>query len=59
MNMMKAVDITCAIARPAKRSRTIATGTTRVAAPAIPPSTRAASKASKLCATAQTRLAAA
>ena len=59
MNMMNAVDITRAIARPSNRSRTMATGTTRVAAPAMPPSTRVASSAEKLPEAAQTRLAAA
>ena len=50
MNTMMVSDITRAISRPAKRSRTIATASTRPVAPPIPWMKRARSSPSKLCA---------
>ena len=44
---MKASDITRAISRPAKRSRTMETASTRVAAAPTPIRTRAASRVAK------------
>ena len=45
---MKASDITRAISRPAKRSRTMETASTRVAAAPMPIRTRAASRVAKV-----------
>ena len=52
MKMIIAVDMICAIAEPWKRSRTMATTSTRDPAAAMPCSTRAASSSTKLPATA-------
>ena len=48
MNTMKASDMICAIARPAKQSRTIAIIPMRDPAIAVPPKKRAASNSGKL-----------
>ena len=58
MKTMKVIDITRAIARPSKQSRTIATADTRAAAIAKPAVTRAASSSGKLAAIAHSALAA-
>ena len=57
MNTINAIDMTRAIARPEKRSRTIATTDTREAATASPPATRAANSNEKLPAIAHKALA--